>query len=136
MEGFVEGNVHSFEAGQRRILERAAGGAPLRDLLEDITTLIERQRPGHMRCSLLLVDREHACVRHGAAPSLPAEFVHRIDGSRIGPQAGSCGTAAYLGQRVIVEDIATHIMKSHQGGISVRSTAGVGTTFTLYFPAA
>ena len=74
----------------------------------EITTLIERQRPGHMKCSLLLLDREHGCVRHGAAPSLPAEFVHRIDGSRIGPQAGSCGTAAYLGERVIVEDIATH----------------------------
>ncbi len=97
-----------FEAGQRLILERAAGGAPLRNLLEDITLLIERQRPGHMMCSLLLVDRAHGCVRHGAAPSLPAEFVRRVDGSSIGPQAGSCGTAAYLGERVIVEDIATH----------------------------
>jgi two-component system cell cycle sensor histidine kinase/response regulator CckA len=98
----------SFEAGQRLILERAAGGAPLRDLLADIATLIERQRPGRMRCSLLLLDREHGCLRHGAAPSLPAEFVRRIDGASIGPQAGSCGTAAYLGERVIVEDIATH----------------------------
>jgi PAS domain S-box-containing protein len=98
----------AFEAGQRRILERAARGVPLRDLLTDITLLIERQRPGHMTCSVLLLDREHACVRHGAAPNLPAEFVAKIDGSRIGPQEGSCGTAAYLGERVIVEDIATH----------------------------
>ena len=108
MERSVERSAGSFEEGQRAILERAAGGVALRDLLEDITLLIERQRPGHMTCSLLLLDREHACVRHGAAPSLPAEFVRRIDGSRIGPQAGSCGTAAYLGERVIVEDIATH----------------------------
>jgi len=104
----VEANARSFEAGQRLILERAAGGAPLRELLGDITTLIERQRPGHMKCSVLLLDREHGRLRHGAAPSLPAEFVHHIDGSRIGPQAGSCGTAAYLGERVTVEDIATH----------------------------
>ena len=104
----MEETARAFEAGQRRILERAARGAPLRDLLTDITLLIERQRPGHMTCSVLLLDREHACVRHGAAPNLPADFVAKIDGAHIGPQEGSCGTAAYLGERVIVEDIATH----------------------------
>jgi two-component system cell cycle sensor histidine kinase/response regulator CckA len=108
MERSGERKARTFEEGQRLVLERAAGGVPLRNLLEDITLLIERQRPGHMMCSLLLVDRAHGCVRHGAAPSLPADFVRRIDGSSIGPQAGSCGTAAYLGERVIVEDIATH----------------------------
>jgi PAS domain S-box-containing protein len=81
---------------------------PLRDLLTDITLLIEGQRPGHMTCSVLLLDAEHARVRHGAAPNLPADFIAKIDGSRIGPREGSCGTAAFLGERVIVEDIATH----------------------------
>jgi PAS domain S-box-containing protein len=104
----VEEHARAFEAGQRRILERAARGTPLGELLTDITLLIERQRPGHMTCSVLLLDREHARVRHGAAPSLPADFVSKIDGARIGPREGSCGTAAYLGERVIVEDIATH----------------------------
>jgi PAS domain S-box-containing protein len=104
----MEETLRAFEAGQRRILERAARGVPLRDLLTDITLLIERQRPGHMTCSVLLLDREHACVRHGAAPNLPAEFVQKIDGAGIGPQEGSCGTAAYLGERVIVDDISTH----------------------------
>jgi PAS domain S-box-containing protein len=104
----VEASLHAFEVGQRRILERAARGAPLRDVLKEITLLIEEQRPGHMTCSVLLLDREHACVRHGAAPHLPPDFVAKIDGARIGPQEGSCGTAAYLGERVIVEDIANH----------------------------
>jgi PAS domain S-box-containing protein len=104
----MEDSLRAFEAGQRRILERAAKGVPLGDLLTDITLLIEGQRPGRMTCSVLLLDREHACVRHGAAPHLPADFVQRIDGSRIGPQEGSCGAAAYLGERVIVDDIATH----------------------------
>jgi PAS domain S-box-containing protein len=108
MEGPVRDSLSGFEAGQRRILERAARGAPLPELLKDITLLIEQQRPGHMTCSVLLLDRAHDCVRHGAAPHLPPEFVARIDGARIGPQEGSCGTAAYLGERVIVEDIATH----------------------------
>jgi PAS domain S-box-containing protein len=104
----VEETARAFEAGQRRILERAARGVPLGDLLTDITLLIERQRPGHMTCSVLLLDREHARVRHGAAPSLPPDFVAKIDGARIGPREGSCGSAAFLGERVIVEDIATH----------------------------
>ena len=42
------------------------------------------------------------------APSLPKSFTRSIDGKRIGPNAGSCGTAAFSGEPVIVEDIATH----------------------------
>lgn len=97
----------SFNAGQREILERIADGAPLHELLERIVLLVEQQASG-MICSLLLLDRERKVVRHGAAPSLPAEFCRAIDGQPIGPQAGSCGTAAFLRERVIVEDIATH----------------------------
>jgi PAS domain S-box-containing protein len=97
----------AFERGQREVLEHIATGMTLPVLLEDIVRLIERQAE-QMLCSILLVDRERATVRHGAAPNLPKEFVAAIDGSHIGPRAGSCGTAAYFGRRVIVEDIATH----------------------------
>ena len=99
--------IGALDASERDVLERIAGGAPLVDILERIVRLVEQQAPG-MCCSILLVDREHGCVRYGAAPSLPLEFSRAIDGSPIGPAAGSCGTAAYLGERVIVEDIATH----------------------------
>jgi PAS domain-containing protein len=44
---------------------------------------------------------------HGGAPSLPKAYTDAIDGLLIGPCAGSCGTAAYRGKQVIVEDIAT-----------------------------
>src|SRR5207237_1363680 len=44
--------------------------------------------------------------RHGAAPSLPKAYIDAIDGSVVGPSAGSCGTAAYLAEPVIVSDIA------------------------------
>jgi PAS domain S-box-containing protein len=102
-----EPGAWAFERGQRDVLEHIAGGAALPRLLTEITQLIETQQAG-MLCSILLLDKEHGRVRHGAAPSLPAEFVRVIDGAKIGPQAGSCGTAAYLGERVIVEDIETH----------------------------
>ena len=43
----------------------------------------------------------------GMAPSLPESYIKAIDGEAIGPCAGSCGTAAYRREPVIVEDIAT-----------------------------
>lgn len=99
--------IGAFDASERDVLERIADGAPLGAILEDIVRLVERQAPG-MRCSILLLDREQQCVRYGAAPSLPPEFSRAIDGLPIGPEAGSCGTAAFLGARVVVEDIAVH----------------------------
>ena len=96
-----------FVTSERDILERIAAGAPLPEILERIVRLVENQVPG-MVCSILLLDRGRGCVRYGAASSLPAEYSRAIDGQPIGPQAGSCGRAAYLGEPVVVEDIATH----------------------------
>jgi PAS domain S-box-containing protein len=92
--------------GQKRVLEMMAAGAPLSDSLAALTRLVEAQAPG-MLGSILLLDEHGAQLRHGAAPSLPPEYVAAIDGRRIGPQAGSCGTAAYRKEPVFVEDIAT-----------------------------
>src|SRR6202007_2448701 len=46
-------------------------------------------------------------LRHGAGPSLPTKYAEAIDGAVIGPSVGSCGTAAYRAEPVIVSDIAT-----------------------------
>ena len=97
----------AFDAGRFAVLELIARGRALPDVLDRIVRLIEAQRAG-LLASILLVDQEEKCLRDGAAPSLPAEYTHLLDGQPIGPKNGSCGTAAYLGQRVIVEDIATH----------------------------
>jgi PAS domain S-box-containing protein len=102
-----ERRLRQFELGQMSILERIALGAPLPEVLERIVRLIEGQDPDRI-CSILLLDREAGVVRHGAAPNLPAEYMAAIDGSAIGPSAGSCGAAAFTRERVIVEDIATH----------------------------
>jgi PAS domain S-box-containing protein len=97
---------HAFERGQREVLELIAAGAPLGKQLEQIVLLIEAQAPG-MLCSILLLD-EQSRLRTGAAPSLPEAFVNAINGAEIGPCEGSCGAAAYRGEVVIVEDIASH----------------------------
>ncbi len=42
-----------------------------------------------------------------SSPKLPPAFIDIIEGEEIGPNRGSCGTAAYLQQTVIAEDIST-----------------------------
>ena len=91
---------------QNQVLELIAEGAPLRETLDFLLRVTEAQCPG-MLCSILLLDPDGVRVRHGAAPSLPESFTRAIDGESIGPQAGSCGTAAFRREPVIVEDIAT-----------------------------
>ncbi len=81
-----------------------AKGEPLPDILAQIALSVERQHPGVL-CSILLL--RQGCVYHGAAPNLPDEYVQAIDGQAIGPTAGSCWTACYRGETVIVDDIAT-----------------------------
>lgn len=46
--------------------------------------------------------------RHGAAPSLPEAYNQAIDGITIGMGVGSCGTAAFSAETVIVSDISAH----------------------------
>jgi PAS domain S-box-containing protein len=92
--------------GQNDVLELIAQGTPLAKTLDFLLLFIEAQCSG-MLGSILLLDADGVHVRHGAAPSLPSSFTEAIDGQRIGPAAGSCGTAAFRREPVIVEDIAT-----------------------------
>ena len=92
--------------GQAQILEMIAMSAPLEEVLEHLVLLVESQLTGIFG-SVLLLDETGDRLRHGAAPSLPEAYVKAIDGVRIGPKAGSCGTAAYRRKAVIVADIMT-----------------------------
>jgi len=104
--GAAEKKEEEFRIGQSRILQKLAANAPLSEILERLVLLIEAQAPG-MLCSVLLLTEDGDHVRHGAAPSLPAAYVEAIDGSQIGPKHGSCGTAIYRGEPVVVTDIAS-----------------------------
>ena len=95
------------ERMRNRIFEMLASGAPMRDILAQVTAYIEQARP-ELLCSILLLDASGQHVVLGAAPSLPAFYNEAIEGLAIGDSAGSCGTAAYRNERVIVEDIASH----------------------------
>jgi PAS domain S-box-containing protein len=80
--------------------------APLPKILEALCAHVEKQHPG-LLCSILLLDADGNTLRHGAAPSLPKEYTQAINGAQVGPSVGSCGTAIYRKQAVVVEDIAT-----------------------------
>jgi PAS domain S-box-containing protein len=93
-------------AGEKRLLEMIARGDSRKLILEGACLLVEELASGSL-CSILLLDPSANCLRHGAAPSLPKTYTEAIDGAVIGPSVGSCGTAAYRAEPVIVSDIAT-----------------------------
>jgi diguanylate cyclase (GGDEF)-like protein len=90
--------------GQAQILEMIARSANLGDVLDRLMHLVESQLSGIFG-SVLLLDEDGQTLRHGAAPSLADVYTKAIDGARIGPKVGSCGTAVYLRKPVIVTDI-------------------------------
>jgi PAS domain S-box-containing protein len=81
-----------------------AGGKPLKSALKAIVQAVEAEDPAIL-CSILLLDAERRRLIGGAAPSLPGFYNDAVEGVEIGPSVGSCGTAAYLGRRVTVDDI-------------------------------
>ena len=90
--------------GQGRVLELIARGAPLKDILDRLLLLIESQSDGVL-CSVLLLDEDGVSMRPAAGPSLPPAYMAALDGVQIGPAVGSCGSAMFCNELVIVPDI-------------------------------
>ena len=77
----------------------------LQQTLHAMAGVVEENNPG-LKCSILLVDLATQTVKVGAGPSLPARYNAAVEGLKIGPMVGSCGTAAYWNVPVVVESIA------------------------------
>ncbi|MGR6431639.1 putative bifunctional diguanylate cyclase/phosphodiesterase [Rhizobium sp. PAMB 3174] len=93
--------------GQSALMEMITLSKPVETILEELLRLIEGLLDGVMS-SLLLLDETGTHLRKCAAPTLPVAWSDLIDGVKIGPSVGSCGTAAWTGKPVIVEDIFTN----------------------------
>ena len=95
------------EQSRRNILEQIATGKPLQAILEAIVGIVEEESPGTC-CAILVLDKPRGRLLHGAGPHLPDFYNQAINGLEIGVGMGCCGTAAATGERVVVEEIATH----------------------------
>lgn len=90
---------------QRDILGMIATDHHLDEILCAICQMIDAQAPKNFS-SILLADADGKRLLSGAAPSLPAEYSKAVHGMAIGPQEGTCGTAAFRRELVVTEDIA------------------------------
>ncbi|WP_294963847.1 PAS domain-containing protein [Sulfurimonas sp.] len=89
------------------ILEYIAKNDDLQSTLNKIVYLAQQRNRGS-KCSILLLNDSKKNLLNGAAPSLPDFYNEAVNGSEIGEKVGSCGSAVYKQERVIVENIDTH----------------------------
>src|SRR4051794_7273348 len=104
---FATGLRKALDLRQRDVASELSRGDTLEDILNRHLLTVEEMSDREILTSVLILSSDGKRLTHGAAPSLPQPYREAIDGSEIGPAAGSCGTAAYLGEPVYVTDIAT-----------------------------
>lgn len=96
---------HLLEFGNA-ILRQVSTASPRETIFEFICREIEHQIGG-LHCAIMLLDPDTRCLHSAAAPSLPQAYSAALQGLAIGPAVGSCGTAAFRGEPVLVTDIAS-----------------------------
>ncbi len=95
------------EAMHGRILAMAATHKPLQKVLDAVVLGVEAEH-AKLFCSILLVSPDGKRLLTGSAPSLPNEYNQAIHRTRIGMGIGSCGTAAFTGERVVAANLQEH----------------------------
>ncbi len=105
------------------ILEGIARRDPPEKSLTALVTALEQRLPGST-CSILLLDQDSRTLHHGAGERLPAPYRAAIDGVRIGPLVGSCGTAAFTRSEIIATDIETDLRWADYRELALRHGLG------------
>jgi formate hydrogenlyase transcriptional activator len=96
--------TETLRAAESRTLEMVANGANLSDVLNDLCAVIDEHASA--TSFVCLMDRDCKQLLPIAGPHVPAAFVRAITPWPIGPNRGSCGTAAFTKGRVIIPDIS------------------------------
>lgn len=96
----------SLHVGQAHLLKMIALGSPLVDVFSSLILLIEAH-VSDVTGSILMLAPDGKHIVNGAAPNLDPAYCRMIEGAEIGPAMGSCGTAMWRGEQVVVSDIET-----------------------------
>ncbi|WP_254513282.1 PAS domain S-box protein [Anatilimnocola floriformis] len=112
---------------QSRIVQQLASGEQLTKVLGELAQGVEANYVG-AAVSLLGVAPDRKSLRHLAAPSLPSHVTARINGLPIGPTIGACGSAAALGERVIIPDV--YLDPRMQGFESLAQETGIRSVWS------
>ncbi len=98
--------AEKLQHDENYVLTLLGQGVELNELLDAIVLLGESHNPS-IKGSMLLYDPEKECLMQASGPNLPTDYQKLLEsGVPIGPEMGSCGTAAHSKKRVIVENIA------------------------------
>ncbi|WP_299758926.1 PAS domain S-box protein [uncultured Pontibacter sp.] len=100
-----KGALAIFNEAQNTVREQLMQGLPLAQVLESLINVLQSYYP-EMKGSVLELNEQTQTLHVICAPSLPKAYSELVEGLRIGENVGSCGSAAYSKQRVIVENIA------------------------------
>jgi signal transduction histidine kinase/CheY-like chemotaxis protein len=144
-ERIARKRMELLQAGHKRVLELVAYDGALDGVLDELLRMSEEQSPG-MIASVLLADDEGRRLHYGAARQLPDAYNRAVDGIPIGPNVGSCGSAAFLRERVVVTDVmvdprwedfrslaATHGLRACWSQPIVAADGALLGTFAMYY---
>jgi formate hydrogenlyase transcriptional activator len=96
----------TLHAAEKRTLEMVADGASLREVLDQLCSSVEVQVAPSVT-TVLVMDADGKRLWQGGGPRVPQEWISTIIPVPVAFEAGLCGTAAFLKERVIVPDVAT-----------------------------
>ena len=90
----------------QKILELITKDKPIKTIGQKIIETVETHIK-NCTASILVLDNTHKTLHKLVAPNLPEAYCNYIEGTKIGPKIGSCGTASYLKEEIIVSNIKT-----------------------------
>ena len=97
--------IRQLRSLQRLIMAALADEIPLAEIADRLCRRVEELAPDVVS-SLLHIDAG-GLVHPLGGPGLPEDYSRALDGVAIGPDVGSCGSAAFYGKAVLASDIDT-----------------------------